>query len=232
MRVALVLFLTGILFGCGGASSYHRGAGIDQKPMYGGFDRKADPSLNKADKEFIANVTKEFGSQEKACQMFVEQGVRYYQRNNYSMAMKRFNQAWLIDPQNPGPYWGFAIVYHDEGKNCEAKEMIDISLLFGLSEPIALADAGRIYTLCAVSDTTLESSLKENYYKESDECYRKAISKAPGNDYIYLSWATALYWRGDYNGAWEKVNKHRELGGAPPGQFINMLRDKMSEPKI
>ena len=86
MRLALVLFLTGILLGCGGTSSYHRGAGIDQKPMYGGFDRKADPSLNKADEEFIANVTKEFGSQEKACQMFVEQGVRYYQRNNYSMA--------------------------------------------------------------------------------------------------------------------------------------------------
>lgn len=198
--------------------------------MYGGMDRKSVPKLREADETLISGVTKEFGSRRKASEGFVDQGIRYYQVDNYSMAMKRFNQAWLIDPTNPGAFWGFAIVYHDEGKNCEAREMFEKALSLVLSNPIPLSDAGRVFTLCAVGDELIGPATKEQYMQKSEELYKKAESAAPGNDYIYGSWATAYYWRGDYANAWKMVDKQRSLGGTPSGQFINLLRSKLSEP--
>jgi lipoprotein NlpI len=152
-KYSLVVVIT-ILIGCSTTGS-NRGDTISQLPMYGGFDRQSDPRFKKADEKLISGVTKEFGSQEKASQAFIDQGIRYYQVNDFSMAMKRFNQAWLIDPSNPDSFWGFAIVYHDEGKNCESKSMFDKSLELGLKKPIALADAGRVFTLCAISNEML-----------------------------------------------------------------------------
>jgi tetratricopeptide (TPR) repeat protein len=208
-----------------------RGKGIDQEPMYGGMDRQSVPELKAADEKLIADVSKEFGSRGKASDAFVDQGIRYYQVNNFSMSMKRFNQAWLLSPSNPNVFWGFAMVYHDEGKICKAKEMVDRSLSLNLSKPIALADGGRIYTLCGVSDKTLDEKTKTQYFTKSEDLYKKAIAVSPNNDYIYGSWATAYYWRGDYARSWEMVAKARSLGFTFPGPFMNLLRQKMPEPK-
>jgi Tfp pilus assembly protein PilF len=199
--------------------------------MYGGMDRQSVPQLKQADEQLIAGTTKEFGSRERASDAFVDQGVRYYKADNYAAAMRRFNQAWLLNPKNPDAFWGFAMVFHDEGNNCEAKNWIDRALALNLSKPIALADAGRIYTLCAVSNQSLDLSTKNQQFSTSEELYKKATSISPNNDYVYGSWATAYYWRGDYARAWEMVAKARALGFTFPGQFINLLRQKMPEPR-
>ncbi len=206
------------------------GTPIDQVPMYGGLNRQANPLLRAADEQFILGVTKAFGTREIASGRSVEQGIRFYQLDDDGMAMKRFNQAWLLNPQNPGAFWGFAIIAHDTGRNCEAREMMERALGLGLQKPIALADAGRIYTLCAVSDESLTAEAKRVYLAQSDQLYERAITQAPNNDYIYGSWATALYWRGDYRSAWEMVAKERTAGGTPSGQFLSILREKMPEP--
>ena len=74
--------------------------------MYGGTDRNADPQLRSADAKLIADTTAEYGSRRQASQAFVESGVQFYQADEYSTAMKRFNQAWLIDPKKPGGLLG------------------------------------------------------------------------------------------------------------------------------
>ncbi len=199
--------------------------------MYGGVDRQSNPQLKSGDEQFIAGVTKEFGSREKASEMFVEQGIRYYQQDNYSMAMKRFNQAWLLNSNNPDVYWGFGIIYHDVRKELRSQANDGSCSGSSLTKPIALADAARIYRLCAASNTSLDQSTKSQYFTKSEELSRQASSISPNNAYIFGSWASALYWQGNYVGAWGKVAKQRSLGGTPLGQFINLLRAKMTEPK-
>ena len=202
----------------------------DQLPMYGGLDRGANPELKRADEQLISGVTKEFGSREKASVLFVDEGVRFYSHDDYRRAMQRFNQAWLINPSNPGAFWGFAMVYHDKGQACAAMEMIERAEVLGLSKPIALADAGRITTLCGVQDKSITSGRREELFAKSEAYYQKANQAAPHNDYILDSWASAHYWRGNYAAAWKKVSETREAGGTPSGRFINMLRAKMPDP--
>lgn len=230
LNIVILLIVTFVLTSCVSPGYNPRGNSIDQMPMYGGYDRKSNPQLRKADETLIANVTKEFGSRERASQTFIDQGIRYYYVNNFSMAMKRFNQAWLVLPTNPDVFWGFAIVYHDESKNCKSREMFEKALELGLSKPIALADAGRVYTLCAVSDKSLDKKTKNSYINKSDALYKQALSRAPGHSYIYGSRASAYYWRGAYADAWKMVQKQRSLGGTPGAKFINILREKMPEP--
>jgi tetratricopeptide (TPR) repeat protein len=227
-----VILLSVLLGGCAAIGGpVQRGNGIDQAPMYGGMDRQAVPQLKEADEQFITGTTKEFGTREKASDAFVDQGIRYYKENNYAFAMRRFNQAWLLNPQNADSFWGFGMVYHDEGKVCEAKEMIDRAISLKLAKPIALADAGRIYTLCGVSNQSLGAQERQQYFATSEDLYKRADMASPNNDYVHGSWATAYYWRGDYVRSWEQVAKARSLGFVFPERFLNLLRDRMSEPK-
>jgi len=204
---------------------------IDQQPMYGGFDRNSVSYLKEADEKLIVDTTNEFGSREKASELFVKQGIRFYAANNLSFAMKRFNQAWLLSPSNPDSFWGFAIVYHDKGQNCESMKMFKEALRLGLSKPVSLADAGRVFTLCGVSNKSLDSKERENLFKDSEQLYKKALSSSPNNGYIYGSWATAYYWREDYINSWKMVKKNRSLGGKLGNKFIDLLTRKMPEPQ-
>jgi len=198
--------------------------------MYGGLDRTSNPNLKRIDDQFIADVTKQFGSREKASDLFVEQGIRFYSSDNYAKAMRRFNQAWLLNPDNPDAYWGFAMVYHDKQQLCEAQKMIDIAVDHGLRKPIALADAGRVITLCASHSNDLSNDDRNIEYARSESMYKKAIAEAPKNDYILSSWATAYYWRGNYAQSWKMVEEARSVGAIFPGKFIEMLRARMPEP--
>jgi Flp pilus assembly protein TadD len=207
------------------------GAGIDQEAMYGGMDRAADPRLKAADEEFIAGVTREFGSREAASEKWVDQGFVFYFQDNYAKSMRRFNQAWLLNPENPDVFHGFAVVYHDEGRNCDARDMIVRALDLGLDDPMVRADAGRIYTLGAVSDKKLDDTAQASAFAVSDGLYEQATAAAPQEAYIYGSWATACYWRGDYARAWEMVAASRELGQEPSDRFLKLLKKKMREPR-
>lgn len=217
--------------GCLATSHANQQTRIDEVPMYGGMDRTKYPELQAGDEKFISDVTQHFGSREKASSVWVEQGFRFYQQDNLGMAMRRFNQAWLLNPSNPEVYAGFGSVLHDQGKNCEAMQMMERAL--ALNPPTfqgIYPDAARGITLCAVSDKTLSPEAKTALLARSEALYKKAEEIEPNKRYVYGSWATAYYWRGQYSEAWDMVSKERAAGGKPSEQFLNLLREKMPEP--
>ena len=105
-------------------------------------------------------------------------------------------------------------------------------------------DAARIVSLCSIGNKTLSPKEKAELIARSEALYKKAEQIEPDKRYIYSSWATAYFWRGQYNDAWRMVAKARALGtgsgaivGLPSGaanepneHFLNMLRAKMPEP--
>ena len=204
---------------------------MSQVPMYGGMDRNAIPELKAADEKLIKDTTAYYGSREKACAEFLHNGFAYYRQDNLDYAMRRFNQAWLLDPQNPEVYWGFSSVLHDQGRNCESMRMIEKALR--LTPPRNKGfypDAGRVIALCAVSDNTISAEAKAKLFEQSESLYHEAEQVEPDKAYLYDSWATAYYWRGKYPEAWAMVSKARLAGGKPSESFLSLLRAKMPEP--
>jgi tetratricopeptide (TPR) repeat protein len=218
--------------GCASPVADTRPTPGDQLPMYGGMDRQAVPLLRKADNQLVEDSVKEFGSRENASASLVNTGYKYYYRDEFDKAMRIFNQAWLLNPNNPQVYWGFGSVLHDKKKYCEAKVMLEKALALNPPDNRGFyPDAGRIYTLCAVNDPALSAEDKANLIDQSEMLYRKGEKTEPGKAYLYSSWATAYYWRGQYEDAWKMIEKQRVAGGAEPSEpFISMLRAKMPEP--
>src|SRR5258706_3516970 len=107
-----------------------QGTRIDEVPMYGGVDRNSVPELKSADEKLIADTSAHYGSREKAAEAFIEQGFRFYNQDNLVQAMRRFNQGWLLDHNNPQVYWGFGAVLSDQEKMCEAMKHFDKRLSF------------------------------------------------------------------------------------------------------
>lgn len=205
--------------------------GIDQVPMYGGMDRSQYPDLRAADDKFITDVTAHYGSREKVSVLWVEQGFVFYRQHNNAMAMRRFNQAWLLNPNNPEAYTGFAFVLFDDAKYCDAASMVDKAQSIGRVQDGFLPDAALILVGCAMQGASPER--KTSLLGRSDELFGQALSSpALQKAYTLTNWARAMYARGDYAGAWAKVAELRHTTGKDmSAQFLGQFSAKMPEPK-
>jgi len=77
-------------------------------PRYGNV--KKNQKYIDADNKFIDEVIKQFGSRREAAKNSVGYGWDYFQRGDITNAMKRFNQAWLLDSTLNDTYWGFGAI--------------------------------------------------------------------------------------------------------------------------
>ncbi|MGY6269552.1 hypothetical protein ACXIUT_07670 [Achromobacter denitrificans] len=206
-------------------------ARIEEAPMYGGADRSAAADSRAADEGVIAEAVRAYGSPATASRASVEQGYRHYRANEPDQAMRRFNQAWLLDSKNPEVYAGFAAVLYDRRKFCQAMSMMDQAFsLEPLSIQRSYADAGRTAARCAAEDRSLPPEARVAATLRSDALYRKGEELDSDKGYLYASWATAFYSRGQYADAWSMIFKARAAGGRPSPDFVEMLRMKMPEP--
>jgi tetratricopeptide (TPR) repeat protein len=77
-------------------------------PRYGNV--KKSQTYIDIDNKFISEVVQQFGSRKEAAKKQIEFGWDYLQRGDNVTAMKRFNQAWLLDSTLIDIYWGFGAV--------------------------------------------------------------------------------------------------------------------------
>jgi Tfp pilus assembly protein PilF len=236
VRFTLALLASCVLY-AGPSASAPSVTRNDEVPMYGGPEvfqrtRNEDPALKQADDKLIADASAHYGSREQAARAWIQQGYTYYGHDQLGMATRRFNQAWLLDPSNPEVYAGFAAILHDQSKMCEAMRMMDKVLsMSSPPKPGVLPDAARIIALCATSDAGLSADDKAALYQRAENLYRQAERIEPNKGYVYYSWATTEYWRGNYAAAWDRVAKAHAHGAEPNRKFLGMLAAKMPEPQ-
>lgn len=90
-------------------------------PMYGGFEKTAEQK--KGDEEFINGLLKTYGTKEDASSAVVVFAKQFFEKGDLDMAMKRFNDAWLVDDKNPDVYVGFGDILKKRGHDKEATDM-------------------------------------------------------------------------------------------------------------
>ena len=86
---------------------------INILPMYGNI-KKCNAQL-KIDQDFLNECDSMFSSRKKASVHHVDLGWGYFYRNQFDNAIKRFNQAWLLDSTNADVYWGFGNIMGMKG---------------------------------------------------------------------------------------------------------------------
>jgi tetratricopeptide (TPR) repeat protein len=116
---------------------------INLRPEYGNV--KKDQYQIADDQKFINEETKQSGDRRKASAEMVKLGFDYLYRGDLETSMKRFNQAWLLDPKNEDAYWGYGAVYFTFGDTNEALNQFKKGLSLNPSSSNILTDEATIY---------------------------------------------------------------------------------------
>lgn len=221
-NLLLVIVFSVLLNGCATGG----GARIDNVPMYGQPQIERPESLKKADKDFIEKAASGFGSREEASKAWWTQAEKFMRQGNVDFAMRRYNQSWLLNPNNYQPYWGFARVMLEQNKVDEALEHLEKAeeLADDQFQKVALlADMGSAYTV--------KGSIDSNYFTKANSKFSESIKLDPDYPDSWRRWAFSLYEQGDYLAAWEKVTKAESLKARPfPPKFIAALNEKLPRP--
>lgn len=203
--------------------------------MYGGVE--FTPEQKEINETFIQGVVKQYGSREAAADDAARWGWEYYnKKHDPKTAMKRFNQAWLLDPNNAGAFFGFGFLMAEKGKEDEAIAYYKKSMELNPNNAVVVCNLGRIYENKAYR--LRRQRKKEEMLKNLDEAmklYEKASQVATTDDdlgYIYYSWAVALELKDNYAEAWKKIKLARKHDGhyIEPA-FIKELSRYMPKPE-
>jgi tetratricopeptide (TPR) repeat protein len=181
-----------------------------------------------ADKAFISGMDHDYhGDLKKAANDMALRGWQYLKQGDPDDAMRRFNQAWLLDKTNGTALWGMAAIEAD-------KEKYDDSLkLFAEAEKSA---GGEINFTVDYARTVGAAAIARNddaLLKDALDRFQHIYEKAPQNVRNLQNWATILYQKDRYSEAWSKV----KLAEATPNKnqlnprFLAELEAHMPRPR-
>jgi tetratricopeptide (TPR) repeat protein len=231
VNVALLLFGLQAFFAFSSAGASER---IDNIPMYGQPETARPDFLKKADEEFMQEAVTRFGTRENASKAWFAVAEEFMQKGDLDLAMRRYNQSWLLNPNNYQPYWGFGRVMLQQDKLAEAIKYLEKSkqLVDDQFQKVALlSDLGTAYSYSA-QHASSSSNEKNRLFKLANQNYSEATTLDPTYGNGWRRWAMSLYEEGDYPGAWDKVKKARAQNARPlPPAFLRALEDKLPEPQ-
>jgi len=207
----------------------------DEVPMYGQPAVPRPKPQQDADAQFIHDAAGLFGGdRKKACQAWTTKGDEEFNHGNDGVAMRRYNEAWLLDPDSYLSYWGFGRVLLDEGNTDEAIEYLEKSAKMvddAYQKPALLTDLGTAYAVKVMGIPPYQADARANYTQLSDQSYDEAAHLDATYVQVWHRWAIALYREGRYAESWQKVKQARAAHApAFSDRFLAALTAKMPEP--
>lgn len=195
-------------------------------PKYG--PQPKNEAQRAADQKFLASVDAEYkGDRKKAGGEIALRGWQLLRQGNPQDAMRRFNQAWLLDAGNGTALWGMAVVQMGApGKTDEAMR------LFAEADRLVGSDVDFAVDYAKALGQVGAGSRNEAMVGNAFRRYAQLHEKAPNHTLNLQNWAVTLYYVGNYAEAWKKI----KLAEATPRRaevdpkFIAALQAKMTRP--
>ncbi|MCB2184443.1 MAG: hypothetical protein KQH63_20650 [Desulfobulbaceae bacterium] len=208
---------------------------IDYKPMYGQPEIPRPEYMKKADDDFIREAISGFGgSREDASKAWASVADEFLSNGDLYNAMRRYNQSWLLDPNNYHPYHGFGQIMLARGEVDEAVKYMEKAkelVSDPYQRPAVLNDTGIAYSYKAQSVPVSNQTDRAKYFAMANQNFEESTQDKTYKE-VWRRWAYSLFEEGKYSETWEKVKMARSIGAAPmPPKFISALSEKMPEPK-
>ena len=199
---------------------------INLLPKYGLTPKNAEQRA--VDDKFIASIDQEYhGDRKKAAKEMAERGWYLLRQGDSATAMKRFNQAWLLDAENGSALWGMAALRGQASMFAESLQLFGEAEQFvGDDDMDFMADYAKVIAFAGLQEKD------DGLVKNALARFAFIHDRAPNHTMNLQNWAITLYFLGDYQAAWEKIG----LAMATPGQaelnraFIDKLQRKMPHP--
>lgn len=163
---------------------------INQLPMFGG--REKTPEMRKSDAAFVASIEKQGLSREEGAKKVLQVGWSSWAKRDPATAMARFNQAWLLDPENGNIYHGFALVTSVRGGSpTEVERLFQLAVSKSKVDAVAFVDYGRFLWTQKQFDKSL---LQLNKALQLSATARNARSNISFVHYLKGDFSSACEW--------------------------------------
>jgi tetratricopeptide (TPR) repeat protein len=193
-RVVYVLLTAALIFGANFAYADDR----NLLPKYGNLP-KADWQ-KAADDAYIKATDEEYhGDRKKASTDTAMRGWQLLAGGDLEGAMRRFNQAWLLNNKNGIALWGMAAVETEWEKFDESLKLFAEAEKFVGSEINFSVDYSRSVGMAGVKRKD------DALIKDAFDRFERIYQKAPQNGRNLKNWAMTLFAEGKYSEAWAKV---------------------------
>ncbi|MGI4862534.1 MAG: hypothetical protein ACRYFZ_01330 [Janthinobacterium lividum] len=194
-------------------------------PLYGGASAAQAQQFVGA--VVLADVDRSFASRPEASKFFSTKGFEYLIENQPDTAAVRFNLAWVLDPQNPDPYRGLAVLL-------SRRKAPDAAVQALLLQGLAVAPTNSLL-LTDAATTTIErynQTKKKKDLTEAASYVQRALLADATNANAWQTQARVRFLQEDYAGAWEAVHKGRNINMTSLDfDLISELKDKLPDPQ-
>lgn len=180
---------------------------VNLRPEYGNITKSQDEV--DVDNKFIETVLKQDTTRKNGSEHLVKLGFTYLYRGDLETAMKRFNQAWLLDPKNENAYWGYAAVYFSFNDINEASKQLDKGLLLNPRSSNILTDKATIYMVSYMNDHEI------NNLDKAIEVFNQSYKIDPSNQNTLFKLSASYFYKKDCSNAWKYYNECMKRGGQP-----------------
>jgi Tfp pilus assembly protein PilF len=196
------------------------------QPLYGGLTVTQAQQVVGA--PVLADIDRSFPSRPEASKFFSTKGFEYLQENQPDTAVVRFNLAWVLDPKNPEPYRGLAVLL--SRRPDASPEAIQALLLQGLA--VAPTNALLLTDAANTALARYETNKKKKELQQASDYTQRALLADSTNANAWQTQARILYYQEKYAEAWQSVRKGQTLSlTSLDFQFLSELMAKMPDPE-
>lgn len=176
-------------------------------PKFG--DAVKDEDQKEADQELIKDCIKQYGTRHKGSEQLVNLGFDYLYRGDPKTAMYRFNQAWLLDPENENALWGYAVIYFNFGDIENAMKQLSEGLELNPKSSNILTDIATIHVIF------FQTHNDQKELATALDLFTKSYAIDPKNQNTLFKLSNVYFMKEDCNNALKYYNECKALGGKP-----------------
>lgn len=184
-------------------------SGVNELPLYGEVEKC--PQQLEADSLFLERVNQTFANRKGAIQYHIAEGWKYFYQNDYRSAIKRFNQAWLLDSLDAEIYWGFGNLLGLQQKYEESLRFFDKSINLDSTNAKVWESASTSY------GNLFYQTKEEKYLKEAIKYLKKSVQLDSLNSTAYAQLTSAY----SYYTQLDSARKYLEITDQFDSTLIN-----------
>ncbi len=185
---------------------------VRERPMYG--TAPTDSEVIKADERLLQSAIDRGVPREQVFRDAVAGGWQAFRAGEPGMAIRRFNLAWLLEPENGNVYWGFsAAVQARDGNLEQAAGFLARARKLMPNDAELMVDSANLM-------------VRMGRFDDAIELYNGALALRPGFAAVDQGLALAYAGKRDYRRALVHAERAIERGAALPEQFLEDLRDR------
>lgn len=193
--------------------------------MYG--EKTRCPWLKKSDDLFIKQeLEAHSGNKDLAAVDVSLAGRVYFYHRDYDTAMKRFNQAWLLDQEGGDTYWNFAVLLYKQGKLTDSKRMLDKAFSLLKNDEYNEFNCDLIFQSELTNENT-RISKNDELYKKTKQYLNNSPQKLDSNS-CQTVWGMNYYLMGENTKALEQADLAKKNGANIPQEVIDFFSGKPS----